>query len=206
MKLRVNPNRMVLLTLKKRLNVARRGHKLLKDKLEGMIKEFLSLVSEYKKLRKYIDDKLPDVLKNFLLAKSMSQPTVIETALEFPKGELKIEIKEKNIMNIKTPKYEIVSDVDLFSYGFLNTPSDLDEALISLKEIFSKIIRLAELEQSVRIMAKEIERTRRRVNALEYVMIPSLQETVKYIKAKLEEMERSNNSRLMRIKEIIRAH
>jgi V/A-type H+/Na+-transporting ATPase subunit D len=207
MRLNVNPNRMVLLRLRKRLTFARRGHRLLKDKLEGLIKEFSSLVDAYKKQRILVDKALPEILKTFLLAKATSfSEEIIEDALNYPKGKLFIRITKKNVMNVMIPQLTIEGQVDLFSYGLMNTPLELDYALGSLKEIFPEILKTAELEATVRLMAQEIGKIRRRVNALEYFLIPQLEETVRFIRFKLDEIERSNNSRLMKIKDIIRSH
>jgi len=207
MRLNVNPNRMILLRLRKRLTFARRGHRLLKDKLEGLIKEFSSLVDAYKKQRILVDKALPEILKAFLLAKATSfSEDIIEDALNYPKGELFIRISKKNVMNVMIPQLTVDGEVDLFSYGLMNTPLELDYALTSLREIFPEILKTAELEATVRLMAQEIGKVRRRVNALEYFLIPQLEETVRYIRFKLDEIERSNNSRLMKIKDIIRSH
>jgi len=198
---------MILLRLRKRLNFARRGHRLLKDKLEGLIKEFSSFVDAYKKQRILVDNALPEILKTFLLAKATSfSEEIIEDALNYPKGELFIRITKKNIMNVMIPQLTIEGEVDLFSYGLMNTPLELDYALTSLREIFPEILKMAELEATVRLMAQEIGKIRRRVNALEYFLIPQLEETVRFIRFKLDEIERSNNSRLMKIKDIIRSH
>ena len=183
MRLNVNPNRMVLLRLRKRLNFARRGHRLLKDKLEGLIKEFSSLVDAYKKQRILVDNALPEILKAFLLAKATSfSEEIIEDALNYPKGELFIRITKKNIMNVMIPQLTIDGEVDLFSYGLMNTPLELDYALTSLKEIFPDILKTAELEATVRLMAQEIGKIRRRVNALEYFLIPQLEESCQVYK------------------------
>jgi len=207
MRLNVNPNRMVLLRLRKRLDFARRGHHLLKDKLEGLIKEFSSLVEAYRKQRIMVDDLLPRILKTFLLAKASAlSEEVIEDALNYPKGKLLIRLSQKSVMNVLIPQLTIEGQVDAFSYGLMNTPLELDYALGSLRGIFPEILKLAELEATVRLMAQEIGKIRRRVNALEYFLIPQLEETVRFIRLKLDEIERSNNSRLMKIKDIIRSH
>lgn len=193
--------------LRKRLDFARRGHHLLKDKLEGLIKEFSSLVDAYRKQRILVDTALPEILKTFLLAKATSSSEeIIEDALNYPKGKLLIRMSEKSIMNVMIPQLTMEGKVDSFSYGLMNTPLELDSALTSLQEIFPEILKMAELEATVRLMAQEIGKIRRRVNALEYFLIPQLEETVRFIRFKLDEIERSNNSRLMKIKDIIRAH
>ena len=202
MKIKVSPTRMELLRLKKRYAVTVRAHKLLKDKLEGLMKEFLLLVEGYKKARLKIDNELPGILKLFVLATITSNSQIIATALDQSGGQLEVRMKYKRIMNINTPSFEAVITPGT-NYSFLDTPVDLDDAVAGLKGYLPAILRLAELEQSVRLIAKEIEKTRRRVNALEHVMIPNLKETIKFIKDKLDEMERSNISRIMKIKEMI---
>lgn len=204
MKLRVNPTRMELLKLRKRLVVARRGHKLLKDKLEGLMTEFLILIKEYKKTRLQLDEELSTIMRLFVLASITSSRQTVLTALEQSKGRQEIDIKQKRLVTVLIPQF-VVSTIERgTSYSYLDTPSELDTAINELKEYFPKILKLAELEQSLRLMAKEIEKTRRRVNALEYILIPQIKETVKFIKSKLDEMERSNINRLMKIKEMLR--
>jgi len=206
MRMNVNPNRMVLMRLRKRYTFAVRGHRLLKDKLEGLIKEFTTLVKAYKKQRILVDTMLPEILKSFLLAKATSSTDIIEDALNYPKGRVTVKMSKRSILNVKVPQLSVEGEIDLFSYGLMNTPLELDYALTSLKDAFPEILKLAELEATVRLMAQEIGKIRRRVNALEYFFIPQLQETIKYIRFKLDEIERSNNARLMKIKDIIRSH
>lgn len=203
MKLRVNPTRLELLKLRKRLAVAIRGHKLLKDKLEGLMTEFLILIKEYKPTRIKLDEDLSHVMRLFVLATITSSRQTILTALEQSKGQQEINIKHKRLVAVSVPQFEISIIQGGTSYSYLDTPSDLDTAVSELKEYFPKILKLAELEQSLRLVAKEIEKTRRRVNALEHILIPQIKETVKFIKSKLDEMERSNINRLMKIKEML---
>lgn len=204
MKLRVNPTRMELLKLRKRLGVALRGHKLLKDKLEGLMAEFLILIKEYKTARLQLDEELSAVMRLFVLAGITSSRQTILTALEQSKGRQEITIKQKRLITILIPQFEVSTIQGGTAYSYLDTPSELDIAVNELKEYFPKILKLAELEQSLRLMAKEIEKTRRRVNALEYILIPQIKETIKFIKGKLDEMERSNINRLMKIKEMLK--
>ena len=166
------------------------------------MREFLSLVKAYKDARQRVDTGLPNCMKMFVLARITSSSEIISTALEQSKGELEIKVSEKSILNIKAPVFN-VSVKENNSYSLVDTPVDLDDAIIQLKEFFPHMVKVAELEQSIRLLAKEIEKTRRRVNALEYVLIPQLQESIKFIKNKLDEMERSNISRLMKIKEML---
>jgi len=149
-----------------------------------------------------MDTGLPNCMKMFVLAQITSSFEIISTALEQSKGELELRISERSILNIKAPVFD-VSVTENNSYSLADTPVDLDDAIMQLKEFFPYVVRVAELEQSIRLLAKEIEKTRRRVNALEYVLIPQLQESIKFIKTKLDELERSNISRLMKIKEML---
>jgi len=199
-RLAVNPTRMELLRLRKRLVVALRGHKLLKDKLDGLMKEFLEIAKEYKRFRLAVDDELPYVLKLFVLAEITSSRTITENALESTKQDLQLTVKPRRIMSVVVPKIDVVFGTVSGMYSFVHTSPELDQAIHSLKEFLPKLLRMAELEETVRRLSVEIEKTRRRVNALEHTFIPRMQETVKYIKSKLDEMERSNTSRLMKIK------
>jgi V/A-type H+-transporting ATPase subunit D len=191
---------MELLRLRKRLIVALRGHKLLKDKLDGLMKEFLEIAKEYKRFRLAVDDELPYVLKLFVLAEITSSRKITENALESTKQDLQLTVKPRRIMSVVVPKIEVIFGTVSGIYSFVHTSPELDQAIHSLKEFLPKLIRMAELEDTVRRLSVEIEKTRRRVNALEHTFIPRMQETVKYIKSKLDEMERSNTSRLMKIK------
>src|SRR3990170_5025361 len=202
MRIQINATRMEFFKLRRRLSTAVRGHKLLKDKNEGLMREFLLLVKAYKDARQRLDAGLPNCMKMFVLARITSSSEIISTALEQSKGELELRISERSILNIKVPVFD-VSVTENISYSLVDTPVDLDGAIVQLKEFFPYVVRFAELEQSIRLLAKEIERTRRRVNALEYVLIPQLQESIKFIKTKLDEIERSNISRVMKIKEML---
>jgi V/A-type H+-transporting ATPase subunit D len=202
MKIQINATRMEYFKLRHRLSMAVRGHKLLKDKNEGLIKEFLTLVKAYKEVRQKVDEDLPNCMKMFVLAQISSSSQSISTALEQSKGKLELKMFERNILNIKVPVFK-VSVTESNSYSLIDTPVELDDAITKLKEYFHNIVKVSELEQSMRMLAKEIEKTRRRVNALEYVLIPQLQESIKFIKTKLDEIERSNISRVMKIKEML---
>ena len=188
--------------LRHRLSMSVRGHKLLKDKNDGLIKEFLTLVKAYEEVRQKVDEDLPNCMKMFVLAQISSSSQSISTALEQSKGNLELKIFERNILNIKVSVFE-VSVTESNSYSLIDTPVELDDAITKLKEYFHNIVKVSELEQSMRMLAKEIEKTRRRVNALEYILIPQLQESIKFIKTKLDEIERSNISRVMKIKEML---
>lgn len=202
MRIQVNPNRMELFKLRKRRAIALRAHKLLKDKLEGLIKEFLKRVKEYKEARLKLDLELPIILRLFVLSTLASHRQAILTALEQSAGRLTLQRRQRRIMNLPVPVFS-VSIIPGTAYSFLDTPPELDEAVSALKEYFPQILRLAELEQSVRLLAKEIEKTRRRVNALEHTLIPSLIETIRFIKNKLDELARLDTVRLMKVKKIL---
>ncbi len=193
---------MELLRLRRRIVVAQRGHKLLKDKLDGLAKEFINLAKEYRGLRLDVDTELPYVLKLFIVAEMTSSRQITENALESTKQDLELDITMRRLMSVAIPKIEISFGKSEGMYSFIHTPPELDTAISSLKEFIPKLIKMAELEEGIRIMSNEIEKTRRRVNALEYTVIPRIQETIKYITSKLDEMERSNTSRLMKIKAI----
>lgn len=200
MRLAVNPTRMELLRLRKRFAVAKRGHKLLKDKLDGLMKEFMSIAQDYKKHRLAVDDELPRVLKLFVLAEATSSRAITENALENARTELDITCGTRRIMSVVIPKLEVKLGESVGGYSQIHTSSELDQAIAGLKAFLPKLLRLVELEETIRRLSEEVEKTRRRVNALEHTFIPRMQETIKYITTKLDEMERSNTSRLMKIK------
>lgn len=203
----VNPTRMELSRLKKRLVTATRGHKLLKDKRDELMRQFLELVRENKKLRIEVEKKIKSADANFAYAGSVMQREVVGTALMAPKQEISLEVEYKNVMSVEVPKYKVKTKTsnpsDIYSYGFAYTYSELDEAVYSLAELLPDLLHLAECEKSAQLMASEIEKTRRRVNALEHVMIPQLQETIKMITMKLDENERSSQTRLMKVKDMM---
>lgn len=205
--MRVNPTRMELTKLKKRLKVAMRGHKLLKDKRDELMKQFLEIVKENKLLRENVEKRLKSVYDNFLVSRAVMSKESIEEALMFPKQGVSLDVGEKNIMSVDVPvfeyKFKSENMDDIYPYGFANTSGELDMSVHTLSEIFPELIRLSETEKTVMLLAQEIEKTRRRVNALEYVMIPQFQETIKYITMKLEENERGNITRLMKVKDMM---
>ncbi|HEY8420649.1 MAG TPA: V-type ATP synthase subunit D [Thermoclostridium sp.] len=206
-RMNVNPTRMVLTGLKKRLRTARRGHKLLKDKRDELMKKFLEVVRENKALREEVEEKLQLVHSRFVMARAVMSSEIVEEALMFPKVEVSLNTRTKNIMSVDVPVLEFTADIntdgDIYPYGFANTTAELDEAISTLSELAPKLLKLAEIEKSAQLLADEIERTRRRVNALEYVLIPNLEETIKYIVMKLDENERSNLTRLMKVKDMM---
>ena len=204
--LNVNPNRMELSRLKHRLVVAKRGHKLLKDKQDALIKEFLQRARDVKQLRESVEEELKLCYQSFLLARAQTLPSMLEQALLLSSGTLAVQARKRNVMSVNVPEYQVQEQASRLSYGLLTSPGSLDVALERFVRLLPQLIRLAAAEKALRLMATEIERTRRRVNALEHVLIPSFIETIRGISMKLDEMERANLGRLMRIKEIVRSH
>lgn len=200
MRLAVNPTRMEMLKLRKRLIVAQRGHKLLKDKLDGLMKDFGEIAREYKIHRLAVDAELPEVLKLFVLAEATSSRLILEDALDLTRQELLITEAPKRVMSVIIPHMEITFGQSGGGYSMVHTSAELDKAISGLKAFLPKLLKMAELEETVRRLCQEIEKTRRRVNALEHTVIPRMKDTIKYIKNKLDEMERSTTSRLMKIK------
>lgn len=206
-RLNVNPTRMVLTSLKRRLLMARRGHKLLKDKRDELMKKFLEIVRENRTLREEVEEKLNVVHSRFVMARAVMSSETVEEALMFPKTEVNLNASTRNIMSVEVPVFEFTAEInpgcDIYPYGFANTTAELDEAVSTLSELAPKLLKLAEVEKSAQLLADEIEKIRRRVNALEYVLIPNLEETIKYIMMKLDENERSNLARLMKVKDMM---
>ena len=205
-KLKVNPTRMALSELKLRLVTAKRGHKLLKDKQDELMRQFINLIKENKKLRVEVEKELSESFKSFLLASATMSPLFLDSAVSFPKEKLSVEIKSKNIMSVNVPEMKFVKEEmegSIFPYGFVQTSAELDDTVIKLQKVLDNLLSLAEIEKSCQLMADEIEKTRRRVNALEYSTIPNLEETVKDIRMKLDENERATITRLMKVKQMI---
>lgn len=204
-RINVNPNRMELSKLKRRLAVAKRGHKLLKDKQDALIKAFLEKARAGKELRESVERELAECYGTFVLSRAQTTPEILEQALIFPGAKSTLTVKWHNVMSVMVPEYDVKQEGNPVNYGFVNVPLLLDEALEQFSKLILRLLQLAAEEKAIRLMAGEIERTRRRVNALEYVMIPNLAETIRYISMKLDEQERSTLSRLMKIKEIVSA-
>ncbi|MCM1008537.1 MAG: V-type ATP synthase subunit D [Ruminococcus flavefaciens] len=206
-RLNVNPTRMELSKLKKKLESARRGHKLLKDKRDELMRQFMNLIKENRQLRSEVEAAIIDANRYMAVAGSVMQKEVLETALMLPKQEVELEVEEKNVMSVNipvfNPKYRSSDTNDIYSYGMAFTSIDLDGAVNALSGIFPKMIRLAEVEKACQLMADEIEKTRRRVNALEHIMIPDYEETIKYITMKLSENERNTTTSLMKVKDMV---
>ena len=204
MLLAANPTRMHLLRLKKRLKLAVRGHKLLKDKQDELMRRFMHLVKQIGGMRQEVEKELQQAFGRFTLARSVMSKASLEEALTLPSKRLEVGVTTQRIMNVSVPVFEPKAEGRIFCYGFAHTSGELDISLRSLDAVLLQLIELAQAEKTMKLLADEIDRTRRRVNALEYTLIPSLEETIKYITMKLEEMERSNLTRLMKIKEMVR--
>ncbi len=208
-RLNVNPTRMVLTSLKKKLVVAIRGHKLLKDKRDELMKQFLELARKNKVLREEVERQLAEVYRNFAIANAVMSSEMMEEALMYPKQGVAIELGKKNVMSVNVPVFDFTTKTedktDIYPYGFATTSGELDKAIARLAEVFPLMLELAAMEKEASLLAQEIEKTRRRVNALEYIVIPNLEETIKYIKMKLDENERGNQVRLMKVKDMMLA-
>ena len=204
-RLNVNPTRMELRRLKARLKTAVRGHKLLKDKSDEMIRQFMVYARKNKQLRMETEAALSDALKGFMLARAVSDDQVIEEAVAMPASFVEAEVSTKSVMSVEVPSIKIKERKaqDMFPYSFSSVTAELDDCIVTLNGVVAKMVELAEVEKTCNMLADEIEKNRRRVNALEYVMIPELEETIKYISMKLEEQERSNVVRLMKVKDMI---
>jgi V/A-type H+-transporting ATPase subunit D len=205
MRLNVNPTRMELTTLKKRLVTATRGHKLLKDKQDELMRRFIDLIKYNNELRKSVEEELQKSLKNFVMARAVMSSEFLEEAIAYPMESISLEVTKRNIMSVNVPVMKFKRKMEnqegsIYPYGFANTSAELDVSIEKLYSILPKLLELAEVEKSCQLMADEIEKTRRRVNALEYRTIPDLHETIKYIRMKLDENERSNLTRLMKVK------
>ena len=206
---RVNPTRMELTRLKGRLKTATRGHKLLKDKSDEMIRQFMLLIRRNLSLRmeveKELKKELKKVLGSFMLAKAVSSPTDIEEAVAVPGKRVKIKSGSKNVMSVEVPAFIVDQSEkgEEYPYGFASVTGELDSCIGAMGDLLPKMVELAEVEKTCNMLADEIEKNRRRVNALEYVMIPEFKETIKYITMKLDEAERANTIRLMKVKSMI---
>lgn len=206
-RLNVNPTRMVMSKLKGQLKVAIKGHKLMKDKRDELMRIFLDLAREIRALREEIEPMLEDVYGSFSVARAVMTPEMLEEALMYPKQSVKLVATEKNVMSVDVSSFDFEQENtqtgSVYPYGFATTSGELDKSIEKLSELFPKLLRLAGMEKEAMLIADEIEKTRRRVNALEYVKIPDYQETIKYIKIKLDENERGNQTRLMKVKDMI---
>lgn len=205
-RLNVNPTRMELTRLKKLLRTATRGHKLLKDKLDELMKQFLEIVRENKALREEAEKALESAYENFVLARAVMSDEYMGEALMMPKQSVAVAVSEKNIMSVGVPTFDFQTENqkgDIYPYGLAFTSGELDGAMESFQAAMEPLLKLAESEKTAQLLAQEIEKTRRRVNALENVMIPNYEETIKFIQMKLEENERSSTIRIMKVKDMV---
>lgn len=206
MQMRVNPNRMELLRLKSRLQTAERGHKLLKDKHDELMRRFLDLVWESRDLREKVEAQLSRATNSMVMATATASPAVIEEALCFPKQKLDVKVRSDVLVGVRIARFDYSwegdGEADHYPYGPAHTPADLDAAINTLGIALPDLLRLAELEKAAELLAVELERTRRRVNALEHILIPQLEESIKFITMKLDEAERANITRLMKVKQM----
>ena len=205
----VNPTRMELTRLKGKLKTAQRGHKLLKDKRDELMKQFLDTVRELRALRTQVEAELMRVHSSFTVASALMSAQAMEQALMYPKQSVELTMSFQNIMSVNVPVYHYQTRTDdtgdIFPYGFAATSGELDGAVSALGEVFQNMLKLAQTEKAAQLMAEEIEKTRRRVNALEYVVIPNTQENIRYITMKLDENDRSTTTRLMKVKDMLLA-
>ncbi|HGK0368536.1 TPA: V-type ATP synthase subunit D [Streptococcus pneumoniae] len=201
-RLNVKPTRMELNNLKERLKTAERGHKLLKDKRDELMRRFISLIRENNQLRKEVESYLIDNLKAFAVAKSLKNSLMVEELFSIPSKEIELFVEKENIMSVTVPSMHmnITSQNENSEYSYLSSNSEMDDVFATMNSLIDKLLRLAEVEKTCQLMADEIEKTRRRVNGLEYSIIPNLSETIHYIELKLEEAERANLVRIMKVK------
>ena len=203
----INPTRMELTRLKGRLKTAQRGHKLLKDKRDELMKQFMDVVRENRALRRKVEESLMRANGSFTVAAALMSPEMLEQSLLYPKESVSVDMTFQNIMSVDVPRYQFHTKSqaagEVYPYGFAQTSGELDDAVDEMARVFQDMLRLAEVEKTSQLLAQEIEKTRRRVNALEYVKIPEMQANIKYITMKLDENERANTIRLMKVKDML---
>lgn len=203
----ITPTRMVLNQQKTRLKTALRGHKLLKDKRDELMRQFMEVVRKNRELRTRVEEGLTEAFSALTVASAVMSPEMLEQAILYPRQSVELTMQFKNIMSVNVPVYDFKTKTadtgDIYPYGFAQTSGELDDALAILSRVFGDMLELAQVEKTMQLMAEEIEKTRRRVNALEYVMIPECQENIKYISMKLEENDRSSKVRLMKVKDMV---
>ncbi len=203
----ITPTRMVLNQMKGRLKTASRGHKLLKDKRDELMRQFMDVVRRNKELRIKVEAGLTEAFGALSVASAVMSPDMLEQSLVYPRQSVSLDMKFKNIMSVNVPVYDFQTKSaepgEIYPYGFAQTSGELDDALSALSGVFEDMLELAQVEKTMQLLAQEIEKTRRRVNALEYVMIPDLRKNIKYIAMKLEENENSTKVRLMKVKEMV---
>jgi len=203
----ITPTRMVLNQQKTRLKTAMRGHKLLKDKRDELMRQFMDIVRKNRELRTRVEEGLTEAFSVLTVASAIMSPDMLEQAILYPRQSVELSMQYKNVMSVNVPVYDFKTKTadtsDIYPYGFAQTSGELDDALLTLSRVFEDMLELAQVEKTMQLMAQEIEKTRRRVNALEYVMIPECQENIKYITLKLEENDRSSKVRLMKVKDMV---
>ena len=203
----VSATRMELTRLKGRLKTATRGHKLLKDKRDELMKQFLDVVRENREIRQRVEEGLKQAHASFTVASALMSAEMLEQSLLYPKQSVELGMTTKNIMSVNVPEYHFSTAGgaagDIYPYGFAMTSCELDGAVDALSSVFQDMLKLAQIEKATQLLAEEIEKTRRRVNALEYVMIPQTEESIKYISMKLEENDRNSTTRLMKVKDMM---
>ena len=203
----ITPTRMVLNQLKGRRKTAMRGHKLLKDERDELMRQFLDVIKQNKALRIRVEEGLTAAFASLQVASSIMSPEILEQSLLYPRQSVELFVKYKNVMSVNVPEYTFQTrnndPTEIYPYGFAQTSGELDDALGKLAKVFEDMLQLAQVEKSMQLLAEEIEKTRRRVNALEYVMIPDLNDKIKYITMKLEENENSTKVRLLKVKEMV---
>ena len=203
----ITPTRMVLNQLKGRLKTARRGHKLLKDKRDELMRQFMDIIRKNMELRVRVEEGLTAAFSAQQVASSIMSPEMLEQALLYPRQSVDLKISYRNIMSVNVPEYTFKTKSndpsEIYPYGFAQTSGELDDALEQLAKVFNDMLELAQIEKSMQLLAQEIEKTRRRVNALEYSTIPTLEENIKYITMKLEENENSTKVRLLKVKDMV---
>ena len=203
----ITPTRMVLNQTKARLKTAARGHKLLKDKRDELMRQFMEIVRKNKALRLKVEEGLTEAFGALAVASAVMSPEMLEQALMYPRQSVELNVTTKTIMSVDTPQYSFktrsAEPGEIYPYGFAQTSGELDVAMENMSRVFEDMLELARVEKTMQLLAEEIEKTRRRVNALEYVMIPEMQENIRYISMKLAENENSTKVRLMKVKDMV---
>ncbi len=203
----INPTRMELTRLKGRVKTALRGHKLLKDKRDELMKQFMDVVRKNRALRRRVEEGLEQAAAAMTVASAVMSPEMLEQALLYPKQSVELDVTYRNVMSVNVPVYHFKTrnedPTEIYPYGFAQTSGELDAALEALGKVFQDMLELAEVEKTMQLLAQDIEKTRRRVNALEYVVIPEMQQNIRYITMKLDENERGNTTRLMKVKDMV---
>ena len=203
----ITPTRMVLNQTKARLKTAARGHKLLKDKRDELMRQFMAVVRKNKELRTKVEEGLTEAFGALAVASAVMSPEMLEQALMYPRQSVELDVKFKSIMSVSTPQYSFTTHSadpgEIYPYGFAQTSGELDVAMENISRVFEDMLELARVEKTMQLLAEEIEKTRRRVNALEYVMIPEMEENIRYISMKLAENENSTKVRLMKVKDMV---